>query len=481
MKISTHTIILLFACMYGSLSIKAQDGEQLFKAKCNACHMVDKNSTGPLLKGVKQKWSDAGETELIYEWVKNPSTLISSGKSQMANAIKTFSPTEMPGQQVSKEEVDAILDYIDNYTPTASTSTDTGAVDSTQLESEKKVVPNYEENLTLFYWLATSIILLLTAIIVLSNATRTVLKSDYFKRKIIENSTSEHSKSSKLNTLLVLVGIGFMCFQNNATALTFYKAGEAGEDVPYLKVEQIDIYFMVAINIILLGVLIYLRRLFKETIAMTKPIRLDKTEPAADPFKKINTLLTDAVAIEDEHTILMEHEYDGIRELDNNLPPWWVWGFFATIVFAVIYLFNYHVSQSSDLQYTAYEKEMKQAKKDIDTYLSKMAMNVDETNVTELTDASSISAGKALFSSNCVACHNPNAEGNIGPNLTDDYWIYGPDIKSVFKTIKLGTANGMPEHASKLNPVQLQQVASFILQLPFTKGKAPDGKENKTK
>lgn len=479
MKISTHTILILLACMIGSSSMKAQEGEQLFKAKCNACHMVDKNSTGPLLKGVKKKWTDAGEAELIYEWVKNPSTLISSGKSQMANAIKTFSPTEMPGQTVSNEEVDAILDYIDNYTPN---STKEELVnDPTTPLSEKKVVPNYDENLTLFYWLATSIILLLIAIIVLSNATRTVLKSDYFKRKLLENSTRENSTSSTLKTVLVFIGIGLMCFKNPASALTFYKAGEAAEDLPYLKVEQIDIYFMVAINIILLGVLIYLRRLFKETIALTRPVENRAQVPKVDTIKKINSLLTDAVAIEEEHTILMEHEYDGIRELDNNLPPWWVWGFFATVVFAIIYLFNYHVSKSSDLQYQAYEKEMRQAKKDIDSYLSKMAMNVDENNVTVLSDAGSISSGKAIFSSNCVACHNPNGEGNIGPNLTDDFWIYGPDIKSIFKTIKLGTANGMPEHASKLNPVQLQQVASFIFQLPYTKGKAPDGKEYKVK
>ena len=86
-----------------------------------------------------------------------------------------------------------------------------------------------------------------------------------------------------------------------------------------------------------------------------------------------------------------------------------------------------------------------------------------------------IEKGKALFETNCVTCHNPKGEGNIGPNLTDKNWIYGYDIKEVFKTIKTGTPNGMPEHNSKFNPVQIQQVASFVLSLPSAKGKDPQG------
>jgi cytochrome c oxidase cbb3-type subunit 3 len=108
-----------------------------------------------------------------------------------------------------------------------------------------------------------------------------------------------------------------------------------------------------------------------------------------------------------------------------------------------------------------------------------MAMNVDETSATVMTEKSDISAGKALFEINCIACHNPKGEGNIGPNLTDDFWIYSPDVKDIFKLVKLGNANGMPEHASKLNPIQIQQVASFVLSLPYTKGKEPQGKEFK--
>lgn len=473
MKKFFNISIAVASLLFGAQQVNAQDGASLFKAKCNTCHMVDKNSTGPNLKGVKQKWTDAGEAEMLYEWVKNPQNLIASGKSQMANAIKSFSPTDMTPQVVTNEEVDAILGYIDSYTPETTTAT-TGDAGATTPTDNIVYVPDYNQNLTLFYWLTLSIIVLLIGIIVMSTSITTLVKSDYFKKKLEENKSKG---SGTVATVIALVGVfGTMFFSNNSYALTFMNAGEAEKGMPWLKVENIDLYFMILINLILLFILLYMRRMFKEFMAMARPEKVAE-KPTAEAIKKLNVMLTDAVAIEEEHTILMQHEYDGIRELDNNLPPWWVWGFFATIIFAVVYLFNYHIFQTSDLQIKAYDKEMAQAKKDIDAYLSKMAMNVDENTATLLTDAGALSSGKALYDANCVACHNPKAEGNIGPNLTDDHWIYGPDVKDLFKTIKYGTPNGMPEHASKLNPVQLQQVASYILSLPYTKGKEAEGKQ----
>ena len=92
-----------------------------------------------------------------------------------------------------------------------------------------------------------------------------------------------------------------------------------------------------------------------------------------------------------------------------------------------------------------------------------------------MTESSDLATGKTLFETNCVVCHNPKGEGNIGPNLTDKAWVYGFDIKDIFTTVKLGTSNGMPEHNSKLNPIQLQQVSSYVLALPESKGKAAEG------
>ena len=464
---------VLIGITFGTITTQAQDGQALFKSKCNTCHLLDKASTGPMLKGVKQKWTDAGEAEMLYQWVQNSTGLIGTGKSKMANEIKGFSPMEMPAQQVTNEEIDAILSYVDN--PPAPPVTATTTTSDKSVPVEVKMKPNYKENLSTFYLLIGTIAGLLITIIILSQSILNLVKSDYFKNRLAAKKDKEDKGGLTSSVLSILLIVGTIMLSNSSFALTFSTPGESTEPTPWLKVENSDIYFLVVINIILLGIIVYLKSMFNKLVALVKTEKQKEKEVVAAPLKKINQVLTDVVPIEEEHKILLDHEYDGIRELDNNLPPWWVWGFFATIVFAIIYLFNYHIFETGDLQYKAYEKEMKKADAEVKAYLSKMAMNVDETNVTLLTEGGEIAKGKALFDANCVACHNSKGEGNIGPNLTDKNWIYGFDIKEVFKTIKLGTANGMPEHNSKFNPIQLQQVASYVLNLPETKGKAPQG------
>lgn len=216
-----------------------------------------------------------------------------------------------------------------------------------------------------------------------------------------------------------------------------------------------------------------MRSSFMEMLRTVKPEMVKKR--SIRRRKTVNKVLTDAVPVEEEASILMHHEYDGIQELDNNLPPWWVWGFYFTIGFAIVYVFNYHILGTADLQIEAYNKEIARAEKEVSEYMEKMAMNVDETNATLMTDAKDLSAGKGIFEANCSSCHLNNGAGEIGPNLTDKYWIYGYDIKEIFGTVKNGTGKGMPEHNSKLNPVQIQQVSSYVLSMDEVKGKAPDG------
>lgn len=439
----------------------AQDGEGLFKSKCNTCHSLGKHSTGPNLKGAKQKWADAGEGEMIYEWVKNPQTLIASGKSQTAMAVKEFSPTDMTPQAVSNEEIDAILSFVDAWEPDPIIETKSDG----STDPEVTYVANYESNLTMFYFLATLLILQVIAIFVLGGSLTSVVKNVLIKR--------DGNNAAKM--IAITVGVfSLLAMGNNAHALTFLQPGDAGEEtLPWLLVEDADIFFMIVVNVFALGILLYMRRSFME---MFKAIRPDIAEKKSLRKKKtVNKVLTDAVPIEEEHTILMHHEYDGIRELDNNLPPWWVWGFYFTIGFAIVYVFNYHILQTSDLQIEAYNKEIKRADKEVAAYLDKMAMNVDENTATLLTESKDLNAGKAIFETNCVSCHLANGSGEIGPNLTDKNWIYGFDIKDLFKTVKNGTTKGMPEHNSKLNPVQIQQVASYVLSMPEASGKAAEG------
>lgn len=436
-------------------------GEQLFKAKCNTCHLVDKNSTGPILKGVKQKWTDAGESDFLYEWVKNSLGLITSGKSKMAAQIKDFSPTPMSNQTVSNEEIDAILSYVDSYEPPLPPTKQDPLL--------QKSTPDYAGNLELFYMLLACTFVLLVAILLMSNSIISLVKSDYFKKKLQE----QNSKSKNLKTLLIVFTVGLSLAPQSVFAMKYTAPGTTTEPTLWLLVEKSDLYLLLTVNILLLAVLLYLRSMFNNFMSMVRDEKAIVAE--VTPFKKINRVLTDAVPIEEESKIMLHHEYDGIRELDNNLPPWWVWGFFATIIFAVVYLLNYHVFRTGDLQIKAYEKEMTKSEQEVKAYLSKMAMNVDENSAILMTESGDLGAGKSIFQTNCVTCHKSKGEGDIGPNLTDKSWIYGYDIKEVFKTIKMGTPVGMPEHNSKLNPIQIQQVASYILQLPEIDGKNAEG------
>lgn len=192
--------------------------------------------------------------------------------------------------------------------------------------------------------------------------------------------------------------------------------------------------------------------------------------------------LTRQVAIEKEQDVLMHHEYDGIRELDNVLPPWWVWLFYGTIIWSVVYLVNVHVIDIWPDQKTEYTTEMTQAKADVDAYLATLTNTVDENSVTILTEPSAIASGKALFTQYCTPCHGADAAGSetsVGPNLTDAYWIHGGGIKNVFKTIKYGVAEkGMISWKSQLQPAEIAAVSSYIIGLagtgPATQ-KAPQG------
>lgn len=187
----------------------------------------------------------------------------------------------------------------------------------------------------------------------------------------------------------------------------------------------------------------------------------------------------DLKPIEQEEEIALDHDYDGIRELDNNLPPWWKALFYGSIAWAVVYMFYFHVTGQGDLQAEEFAQEMKQAEIQIAEYLKKEANNVDESSVTLLTDASDLAKGKSIYDVNCVACHGMFGEGGVGTNFADEYWIHGGGIKNVFKTIKYGVpAKGMISWQTQLKPVEMQQVASYLLTFQGTtpeNAKEPQG------
>jgi cytochrome c oxidase cbb3-type subunit 3 len=186
-----------------------------------------------------------------------------------------------------------------------------------------------------------------------------------------------------------------------------------------------------------------------------------------------------AVPIEQESQIMSHHDFDGIRELDNSLPPWWVNMFILTIIWAAVFMFYYHFGGGGPNQVEYYEQEVAQAKKEIAIALAGQSNAVDEANVTALTDASALGEGELIYKNSCVSCHGQAGEGGVGPNMTDEYWIHGGGIKNVFKTIKYGVPEkGMIAWSAQLKPADMQKVASYVLTLGGTNppnAKAPQG------
>ena len=174
----------------------------------------------------------------------------------------------------------------------------------------------------------------------------------------------------------------------------------------------------------------------------------------------------------------MAHNYDGITEFDNDLPPWWKYGFYFTIVFAIGYLYYYQVAKIGQLQTAEYATEMQQA-----TLL--VSADADDPNklttFAALTAPTELGAGKSIFATNCAPCHGASAEGKVGPNLTDDYWLHGGEINHVYKTIKFGVSSkGMVAWKGKLAGKQILQVASYIRSLHGSKpanAKPPQGEK----
>jgi cytochrome c oxidase cbb3-type subunit 3 len=174
---------------------------------------------------------------------------------------------------------------------------------------------------------------------------------------------------------------------------------------------------------------------------------------------------------------LLEHEADGIRELDNKLPRWWVWLFYGTTIFAIAYMLYYHVFQAGDLMAAEYVKEMKAGEA-----LKGAAMLRFEGDLTTLTpskDPAILDAGRKTFVTLCAPCHRLDGGGLVGPNLTDDYWIHGDKFSDNLRTIWNGVPEkGMITWKAMLKPKDVFAVGSYIYTLRGTKPPNPKPPEN---
>lgn len=259
---------------------------------------------------------------------------------------------------------------------------------------------------------------------------------------------------------------------------------DSGDKPAFLKFPMISL-FLVVFLFLLIAIEITVNAVDTITYYLLTDEQKAKLEEVNDVsftdsalYKRVTNFLLKPKQVEDEGVLLLHHDYDGIKELDNNLPPWWVYLFYACIIFGVVYLARFEVF-GADNQEMELKNEMAQAQIDIAEYQRTAPDLMDENSVTLLTDASTLAAGKAIFTANCVACHRADGGGQIGPNLTDEQWILGGGIKNVFHTLVNGgrDGKGMISWKGTLKPKQMQEVASYVLSLKGTNPKDPKAPE----
>lgn len=285
------------------------------------------------------------------------------------------------------------------------------------------------------------------------------------------------------NKVIAIIGGVFplLLWSNQLLAQT-----EAATGDTYFYDKLLSNLLIATAGIVLLGTIIAIMRLLSVMVKMQQ-LRIyqeqgieayveEVKKPQESAWRRLYKSWTNVVPLEKEQDILFDHEYDGIRELDNSLPPWWVAMFYITIGFAVVYMVYYHFGGNGPSQAEEYEMAVAKAEASVEAYLSQQANLVDETNAELLTDEESLALGKTVFDANCAACHGMMGEGGVGPNMTDEYWIHGGGVQNVFKTIKYGVPEkGMISWQSQLRPTDMHRVASYIITLAGTN--PPNAKE----
>ncbi|MEM6736614.1 MAG: cbb3-type cytochrome c oxidase N-terminal domain-containing protein [Bacteroidota bacterium] len=276
---------------------------------------------------------------------------------------------------------------------------------------------------------------------------------------------------NKLKYLLILLS-------SIAPGITF---GQDATKSSFLEMYQVEIILALAVLVCLVAlVAMYVLLVAMKTILKSSQVEKGvavrdegQLETAGggtsvDFWKKFWNRVNDSVPVAREAEIVTNHEYDGIRELDNRLPPWWLYGFYATIVFSAIYLFRFYFLDMPSQQ-EEFQAEMTRAKEEVQVYLASLDNLIDESNVSLLEAEMDLNAGKAIFEQNCAVCHMADGGGGVGPNLTDQYWLHGGDMPAIFSTIKYGVlSKGMISWESQLSPKKMQQVSSYIYMMEGT-------------
>lgn len=311
------------------------------------------------------------------------------------------------------------------------------------------------------------IILILIVLLLLWIISILAKTSQVASLSFIEKYKKKAADVSKTATVIALFFLSQSLFAQTDAATAVVPAS-SGISIP------IDIYIIFIVIFVEILIIVYLQNSLKGFFAV-KAKEAVKGGVVVPAEKKISLFvkLNQTVPIEDEDSLDMAHNYDGIRELDNKVPQWWMIGFYSMILFSIVYSYRFFVSEGIPSQYTELAMENREAEIKKAFALKNETNNVDENNVAML-DAAGIAAGSEIYAKNCVACHGDKGQGNtIGPNLTDDHWLHKGSVKDVFYSVKYGwPEKGMKSWKEDFSPVQMAQVSSYILSL---KGSNPEG------
>jgi cytochrome c oxidase cbb3-type subunit 3 len=179
---------------------------------------------------------------------------------------------------------------------------------------------------------------------------------------------------------------------------------------------------------------------------------------------------------------LLDHNYDGIQELDNPLPRWWLLTFYGAIVFAALFWWYYEINGAPDAVAT-FRDEVTELR--VQRALNAPAGPTEEILLAALSDAQGLATGKDIYIKNCAACHAVDGGGGIGPNLTDDYHLHGDGkIATIYPIIQKGIPEkGMPPWGGILKEPELIAITAFVKSLhgkPAANPKAPQGEKHAT-
>lgn len=281
----------------------------------------------------------------------------------------------------------------------------------------------------------------------------------------------------KNDTGIKVLGIIALLFSVNTVFAAEEPAGDiaVGASSTIGGLSPTAFYSLISVVGVELLVLLWLLYHLKSLLAKD-PVMTTVAEPVVkeSSWKKWWEKANSFKPVQEEANIDLGHNYDGIRELDNRLPPWWLYGFYICILFSAIYLWRYHISHTAPSSLEELAIVMEKAELEKENYLKKAANNVNENTVTYLSDATSLEAGKKIFITACAACHAADGGGTVGPNLVDDYWLHGGGLSDIFKSIKYGwPEKGMKSWKDDYSPAQIAQISSYIKSLKGTKPGTP--------